>query len=165
MEYKKICVLGSFSVGKTALVQQYIYSNFSENSLSTVGVTISKKILSLDGKDIGLILWDLEGKEALGGGNASLLRGASGFFAVADGTRKHTLDAALRMRSLALELIGPVPHAVLLNKADLAPSREITEQDFSTLAEQGIRALRTSAKTGQGVLNAFTVLGRDVASS
>ena len=165
MEYKKICMLGSFAVGKTALIQQYIHSIFSEDSLSTVGVTISKKLLSLDGKGVGLILWDLEGRNTLGNEDISLLRGASGFFVVADGTRKSTLEAALDLRTRALTLIGAVPHAVLLNKADLTPSWEVTEEDIAALAAQDIRTLHTSAKTAHGVADAFTALARDVASS
>ena len=157
---KKICMLGAFAVGKTALVQQYVHTIFSDRYLSTVGVKISKKLLSLDGKDISLILWDLEGKDVYVDVNISYLRGAMGFFVVADGTRKETLDVAMDMRSLALDLIGNKPHSVLINKADLAPSWEVSEDDITALEGQGITITRTSAKTGLAVEDAFTSLAR-----
>ena len=157
---KKICMLGAFAVGKTALVQQYVHSIFSDRYLSTVGVKISKKNIVLDDRDISLILWDLEGKDVYVDVNISYLRGAMGFFVVADGTRKETLDIALDMRSLALDLIGPVPHLVLLNKADLAPSWEVTKDDIAALEARDIKVLRTSAKTGLAVEEAFASLAR-----
>jgi GTPase SAR1 and related small G proteins len=59
---KKICMLGSFSVGKTSMVQRFVYSVFSDNYLSTVGVKISKKQINIDGTDLNMVLWDLEGR-------------------------------------------------------------------------------------------------------
>lgn len=159
---KKICMLGAFAVGKTALVQQYVHSIFSDRYLSTVGVKISKKLLSLDGRDISLILWDMEGKDVYVDVNISYLRGAMGFFVVADGTRKETLDVALDMRSITLGLIGPRPHSVLINKADLSPSWEVSNEDIAALEGQGIHISRTSAKTGLAVEDAFTSLARNM---
>ncbi len=40
---KKICLLGDFSVGKTSLVERFVYNRFSDRYLSTIGVKISKK--------------------------------------------------------------------------------------------------------------------------
>ncbi len=43
---KKICLLGSFGVGKTSLVARFVHSIFSDKYLTTVGVKIDKKVLS-----------------------------------------------------------------------------------------------------------------------
>ncbi|MEL6906023.1 MAG: GTP-binding protein, partial [Planctomycetota bacterium] len=40
---KKICLLGSFAVGKTSLVRQFVHSIFSERYHTTLGVKIDKK--------------------------------------------------------------------------------------------------------------------------
>jgi small GTP-binding protein len=159
---KKVCMLGAFAVGKSALVQQYVYSIFSDSYLSTVGVKISKKSLDLDGQDMTLVLWDLEGKDDYVDVNISYLRGAMGFFVVCDGTRLETLGVALTLRDLAVDLVGPVPHAVLVNKADLADKWEISEAHLAALTEKGIRVLKTSAKTGFAVEDAFSGLARDM---
>ena len=81
-----------------------------------------------------------------------------GFFVVADGTRRETLDTALSLRSLALDLIGPVPHALLVNKVDLQPSWEISELDLQRVEQQGVLVFKTSAKLGLAVDEAFTAL-------
>jgi len=155
MVSKKICMIGSFAVGKTSLVDQYVHSMFSNRYLSTVGVKISKKECRVGEHDVNLVLWDMEGKNEYSEINASYLRGAMGFFLVADGTRKDTLNTALLIRLLALDVVGNVPHYLLLNKADLLPDWQVTEDDIARLELQGVQMLRTSAKTGEGVEDAF----------
>lgn len=155
---KKVCMIGTFAVGKTSLVEQYVYSIFSDRTLSTVGVKISKKECRVGENDVNLVLWDMAGKDEYSELNASYLRGAMGFFLVADGTRKDTLNTALLIRLLALDVVGNVPHYLLLNKADVLPEWQVTEDDIARLALQGVQVLRTSAKTGEGVEEAFLKL-------
>jgi small GTP-binding protein len=159
---KKICMLGAFAVGKTALVQRYVHSIFSDRYLSTVGVKISKKNLTLEDQEVSLVLWDLEGKDTYTEVNISYLRGAMGFFVVADGTRRDTLETALNLRTLALNLTGSVPHSLLMNKADLAPAWEVAREELTALEESGLMIFDTSAKTGLGVEEAFVALAREM---
>ena len=155
-------MLGGFSVGKTSLVECYVHSIFSDKYLSTVGVKISKKGLAVDGADVMLILWDMEGEDVYAKVNLSYLRGAMGFFAVADGTRSETLEVALNLREAALDVAGRIPSFLLVNKADMADKWEITEDMLAPLAGQGIAVLRTSAKTGIGVEESFVMLAREM---
>ncbi|WP_310598999.1 Rab family GTPase [Desulfobulbus sp.] len=156
---KKICMLGAFSVGKTSLVAQYVHSVFSDKYLSTVGVKISKKTIAVDdGQEVTLVLWDMEGRDIFTNVNVGYLRGAMGFFVVADGTRAETLDTALELRSLVLDQVGEVPNALLVNKADLADQWELTESTLNQAKAEGIPVFHTSAKTGQSVEEAFRTL-------
>jgi small GTP-binding protein len=163
---KKICMIGAFAVGKTSLVEQYVRSIFSNRYLSTMGVKISKKACRVDEQEVSLVLWDMEGKDEYNEINASYLRGAMGFFVTADGTRKDTLNTALLTRLLVLDAVGNIPHYLLINKADLLSDWQVTEEDIMHLELQGLQVLKTSAKTGEGVEDAFTrlaeamVLGR-----
>jgi small GTP-binding protein len=151
-------MLGAFAVGKTALVQQYVHSIFSDRYLSTVGVKISKKDICLDGRDVSLVLWDLEGKDLYTEVNATHLRGAMGFFVVVDGTRRETLDDALKLRDVALAVAGQVPYFLLVNKADRITEWEVSRKDVDELLAQGIGVFATSARTGQNVEEAFLSL-------
>jgi len=155
---KKVCMIGAFAVGKTALVEQYVRSIFSNRYLSTVGVKISKRECRVGEQDVNLMLWDMEGKDEHNEINAFYLRGAMGFFLVADGTRKDTLNTALLIRLLALDVAGNIPHYLLLNKADLLPDWQVTSEDITHLEQQGLKVLQTSAKTGKGVEEAFNSL-------
>jgi small GTP-binding protein len=160
MIQKKICMLGGFAVGKTSLVARFVTSLFSEKYLSTVGVKIDKKQVTVDGQDVTLMLWDIYGQDDFQTVQTSQLRGMSGYLLVVDGTRRATLETARLMQQKATEAVGAVPFILLLNKSDLGAQWEIDEQAFFKLAEQGWRVIRTSAKTGEGVEDAFESLTR-----
>jgi small GTP-binding protein len=159
---KKICMLGSLSVGKTSLVEQYVNSIFSDKYLSTVGVKISKKVIDIDETNTSLVLWDMEGKDEYTDINMQYLRGSMGFFVVADQTRLDTFDAAIKLRQIALGMLGrDVPNMLLLNKSDL-PNSEVDNDRVEKAISSGIKILRTSAKTRASVDEAFETLARNM---
>lgn len=160
MIQKKICMLGAFAVGKTSLVSRYVSSIFSENYLSTVGVKIDKKPMSVEGQDLTLVLWDIYGADRFQAMQASYVRGASGYLLVVDGTRFETLEEARELQAFTANIIGPMPFVLALNKADLSKEWQVDEKMLFKLADQGWPIVRTSAKTGQGVDTAFEMLAR-----
>jgi small GTP-binding protein len=160
MIQKKVCMLGGFAVGKTSLVSQFVSSLFSEKYLSTVGVKVDKKPLSVDGRDVTLMIWDIYGQDEFQTVQHSQLRGMGGYLLVVDGTRRSTLDTALKLQEMAKQVVGDVPFVVVLNKADLASEWEVDDAAVFKLVEQGWRVLRGSAKTGEGVESAFEILTR-----
>jgi hypothetical protein len=56
MIQKKVCMLGGFAVGKTSLVARFVSSIFSDKYLTTVGVKIDKKTLTVDDRNVMLML-------------------------------------------------------------------------------------------------------------
>jgi small GTP-binding protein len=158
MLQKKICMLGSFSVGKTSLVTRFVQSIFSERYLTTVGVKIDKKVMSVPGQDVTLMLWDLYGEDEYQKIRMSYLRGGAGYLLVADGTRPATLDKALAIQEEAEKNFGPTPFVIALNKCDLTDDWEIVPEREAELAGRALKIIRTSAKTGEGVELAFQTL-------
>lgn len=158
MIQKKICMLGSFAVGKTSLVQRFVKSIFSDKYLTTVGVKIDKKSVTVEGQVVNLMLWDLAGEDEFYKVQMSYLRGSSGYLVVVDGTRSETLEAALKLLKKAEDAVGKTPYILLFNKADLADRWEITAEDMTPLAESGVTLFKTSAKSGQNVEAAFLAL-------
>ncbi|MEY3219228.1 MAG: hypothetical protein RIT27_585 [Pseudomonadota bacterium] len=156
---KKICMIGDFSVGKTSLVARYVRQSFSDKYLTTVGVKIDTKSVTLpDQREAKLVLWDIAGADRLTSASMSYLRGAAGYLLVIDGTRRPTWDAALQLRQEVTKQIGEKPYILLLNKADLVEQWEINEDLISSERENGASILKTSAKLGSGVEDAFTLL-------
>jgi len=158
---KKICMLGSFGVGKTSLVRRFVESAFSETYLTTVGVKVDKKTVQLDDRTITLILWDLAGEDDISPLRTSYMRGASGYVLVADGTRQPTLDVALSLRQRVEAEYGALPFVLLLNKSDLREQWQIAAEVLAALPEKGCTARPSSARTGEGVEQAF----RDLAAA
>ena len=149
---KKICMVGQFGVGKTSLVRCFVDSIFDERYLTTIGVKIDRKDVSVDGKSLTLMLWDLAGEDDLAQLNVSHLRGASGYILVADGCRASTLEKAAELQQRITQTLGPIPFVLVVNKADL---RDQWEVQSSQVAQYGWPTFETSAKAGSGVEEMF----------
>ena len=159
MIQKKVCMVGLYGTGKTSLVQRFVHSLFSERYLSTVGVKIDRKPVELDGTSLTLILWDLAGRDGHEDITTTYLRGTHAILYVADGTRRETCDQLPELRALVREAAGEVPEVLALNKSDLKERWAISGDDEQALASAW-DLVRTSAKTGDGVEDAFQRLAR-----
>ena len=159
MTQKKICMLGSFAVGKSSLSTRFTESIFSDRYHTTIGVRIHKKEVTLDSQPLHLVVWDLAGEDELVRLRTEYLRGASGYILVADATRSETLPVTLRLQARAAEAIGPVPFILVINKLDLVDEATVgrIRQELSTVDWD---QHWTSAKTGSGVEEAFLALAQ-----
>ena len=155
---KKICMLGAFAVGKTSLVRRYVDSIFSERYLTTVGVKIDKRMATVGGTEVSLILWDIAGEDDISQVRTSYVRGAAGYLLVADGTRPETLDVAQSIRQRVEAEVGKLPFVVLLNKRDLEDLWAVPPESVAALERAGWTVQPTSARTGEGVEAAFQAL-------
>ena len=160
MDTKKICMIGDLAVGKTSLVSRYVYSQFSSDYLTTIGVKIDTKELLLNsGNRIKLVLWDIAGTDSMATIAYNYLKGAAGYLIVADGTRSATFDSAVTLQQQAEELLGPIPFTFMLNKYDLSDLWTLNADDTNMLESKNMSLVQCSAKTGEGVEDAFQSLG------
>jgi len=159
---KKICMLGMYSVGKTSLVRRFVHSLYEDRYLSTVGVKIDKKLVEIDGQPMEFLLWDIAGEDDHFSVPSSYLRGTSGCLLVIDGTRKATFDAALDLWQRTEEAIGSVPFVAVLNKVDLTDQWDISPKDLEDRDRLNWTFVKTSAKWGIGVEEAFATLGQKI---
>ena len=155
MIQKKICMVGLFATGKTSLVRQFVHSRFSEKYLSTVGVKVDRKVVAHAGREVGLVLWDVEGRCEASDVPTSYLRGSHGVMMVADGTRLETLSGIPDLWQRTRSAAGEVPAVLAVNKVDLAHEWVVSAQHLAPFEAAGWHVLRTSAKTGDGVEQAF----------
>ena len=165
MMQKKICMLGSFAVGKTSLVRRFVSDVFSDHYHTTIGVTVEKKSVTVNDHEIVLMLWDLYGEDEFQKVRDSYLRGSSGYILVMDGTRKTTVETALALQQTAARTVGTVPFVSIINKADVRSEWEIDERAIAQLRERGWPVLFGSAKLGQGVEELFAQLATQIVSA
>jgi small GTP-binding protein len=167
---KKICLLGSFAVGKTSLVERFVYNRFDEKYLTTIGVKVSQKILPpiqnpKSGKltQFNFLIWDIERVEKFDTVVMNYYRGAAGGLAVADLTRPETISDLQKIAN-RFHSVSPTAQLLILgNKWD------IFQQDRKTLTLVNQMAssfsteyLLTSAKTGELVEEAFLKLAERI---
>jgi small GTP-binding protein len=160
MLQKKICMLGPFAVGKTSLVRRFVESIYSDVYQTTVGVKVDRKNVQVNGTDLTLVLWDIYGEDDYQKMHWTYLRGASGYLLVADGTRKATIDKAFSLEQRVREEVGVIPFVFVINKCDLSQDWEVDSALQEQLTEKNWNLLRSSAKTGEGVEEAFALLAR-----
>lgn len=152
---KKICMVGQFGVGKTSLVRRFVDSIFDERYLTTVGVKIDRKDVTVGSQAVTLMLWDLAGEDDLAQLNISHLRGASGYILVVDGCRASSLAKAVELQQRINGQLGELPFVLVLNKADLRDQWEIKD---AAISDRGWCTFETSAKAGSGVEEMFLAL-------
>ncbi|MBN1350808.1 GTP-binding protein [candidate division KSB1 bacterium] len=165
---KKICMLGSFGVGKTSLVRRFVYNTFEEKYLSTIGVQISKKIITsvakkspIHSEQLNLILWDLAHVEKFDSVIKSYFRGSHGALIVFDLTRAQTLRIADVFLKPYLEMNPESKLVFVGNKIDQVDQAAIDVDQFLHLSDMYATShFFTSAKTGENVEDAFSELAK-----
>lgn len=156
---KKICLLGDFAVGKTSLVRRFVDGRFDDRYLSTIGVKISRKTLTYPEHTLNLLVWDLAGGDEHGDSGTGYLRGAMGALIVCDLTRRETIEGLHHYTRQLRKITAEASIVLLANKVDLQAERQISDEDIQLLSQQlACPYYLTSAKTGQGVEEAFAHL-------
>lgn len=163
---KKICMLGDFAVGKTSLVERYVYNRFGDSYISSIGVKVSRKTIVAphagDMVELSMMLWDIAGRNGAHQDILpSYLRGSAGAVLVCDLTRPATLDV---LGDYASSLRAYSPKAALViaaNKGDLLDQRRLSDEALGHSAVAlGAQLFVTSARAGDEVEQLFRHLGR-----
>lgn len=156
---KKICLLGDGEVGKTSLIRRYVLDIFDDQYIQTFGAKVSKKVLDLEDVNLTLMIWDVLGQKTQKALHSTYYAGANGAFLVCDMTRPETLEHLHHWVEDLQEVAGNIPIIVIGNKCDL--EMKIDRLDLQRFAtELGTPMLLTSARTGEGVEEAFQALGQ-----
>lgn len=154
----KLCMIGAYAVGKTSLVERYVRSIYSDEYHTTIGVKIDKKEMLVNDIETQCMIWDIAGEDEFYTVNNSYLRGMSGYFLVMDGTRLVSLDIARKIQA-RIELNYPgTPFVLIANKSDLVSRWVLSDGDMKGFSTSPYTFIKTSAKTGEQVEEAFQFL-------
>lgn len=151
----KICMVGSYAVGKTSLVDRYVNSIYSDAYHTTIGVKIDKKEVTIGEETSTCVIWDIAGEDEFYTVKNTYLRGMAGFLLVVDGTRLSSVNIAERILHRIEAAFNQVPFVLLVNKADLKTEWEVTERDLDYLSDRSVATFHTSALSGFHVEDAF----------
>ncbi|MFW9809906.1 MAG: Rab family GTPase, partial [Candidatus Thorarchaeota archaeon] len=88
----KLVFLGDSEVGKTSLVQRYVYDSFSPEIGRTIGAMLHVKTVDVDDSKHKLVIWDLGGQDSFSELREQYCANASGAFFIFDRTRIETLQ-------------------------------------------------------------------------
>lgn len=114
-------------------------------------------MVTVQGKQIKLQIWDTAGSESFQSITRSYYRGAAGALLVYDVTRRETFDHLTRWLEEARQNANANMVVMLIgNKIDLEARRVVSYEEGQKFAqEHGLIFLETSAKTAHNVEEAF----------
>ena len=155
----KFIILGDSNVGKTSLLLKYTDNYFVDSHVATIGIDYKIKIVTINGVNLKLQIWDTSGQERFRSMTYTFLKNANGIIFVYDITNKKTFEGVKEWIKDA-ENNGITFEKILIgNKCDLEGKREIS---FDVLEKFGnkkkIKYFETSAKTNINVNEAFDYL-------
>lgn len=154
MKTLKVIVGGEGNVGKTSLIRQYAKGKFSEARNITLGIDITTQQFSIDGEDVRLAIWDIEGQA---GNRPNFYIGAQAAALVYDGTEPTSLEALMEWHKRVRRYASDTPIIMVCNKVDLGLA---FPPAWGRVFAQCIGARHgfVSAKTGENVAQLFQLL-------
>ena len=157
----KLVFLGDSGVGKTSLVQRYVYDSLAPDIGRTIGAMLHVKSVDFDGAKHKLVVWDLGGQVAFAALREQYCSRASGAFFVFDRTRLETLQHIDDWLDSVYAAAGKIPVVAVENKIDL--ESVISEEQIQGMVEaRGLKWIRTSALENKNVNTAFEELVREI---
>lgn len=165
---KKITLAGDTLVGKTSLIRKYVYEQYDDKYIITIGTKVTKKEINLkhpatgEDAELTLMIWDIMG---LFGYRPELHKanftGAKGALLVCDITRRYTLQRMEDWAKATTNVTGNIPMVALINKADLMDKADFSDSDVrDIIGKYNIPYFYTSAKTGENVEKAFDTISK-----
>ncbi len=164
----KITVVGDGRVGKTSLIKKFTHSEFEKNYIKTIGAQFSVYFKKINEANIKLLFWDIAGQD-----DFNFLRPS--FFS---NSRVAIIVYSLEENNLGkdsythisywyddiIHFCGEIPIVLFANKVDLVDENDIDQSKIQKLVEKYklLDYYLTSAKTGQGVVNAFNTIIRNL---
>ncbi len=174
-EYKfKITVVGDPAVGKTTLIRKYTTGGFQKDYIATLGAQFSNYEERIEGKQVKLFIWDIAGQETFEMMRQKFYKGSSAAIIVFSHAPEE-LESFNHIKKWFNELkkyCGDIPIALFGNKIDLIYENELISNEEKVNADFNvgkfvneydiIEYFKTSALTGQGVIESFQKLVREL---
>jgi len=157
MTASKVMLLGEIGVGKSSIARRLVFDRFESDYKPTLGVDVYSYEIepgSAPQSDDGakFIIWDTDGNLGESILSHVYIKEAAAALIVGDVTRRTTLETMVQLGRGFMDAMPGRYCGFLVNKSDLASA----SLDLPpVLVQSSIPMIRTSAKTGENVKNAF----------
>ena len=160
----KFLLIGEQAVGKSSLINQYIEGKFEENLLCAAGLDLKKKIIKINDKSVKLMIYDSAGHERFRTLSKNQINSSKGILIVYDVTEKESFEALnFWMKSFKENANKDAICLIIGNKIDLKEKRIIEYNEGKNFAEKyGVKFIETSAKSAEGVNEAFYSVAKEI---
>ena len=158
--FLKIVIVGQSSVGKTALINQYMNKIFIEAAITTIGTDKFIKVEKINDTEIKLNIWDTAGQERFRSLSPLFLKGSHIVIMVYDITNKDSFD---ELETFWKEKIKDNTSNIILglaaNKSDLYEREVVTIEEGKDFAKNNDAIFfETTAKNYESTRQLFIEL-------
>jgi len=164
-EYRfKIAVVGDGAVGKTSLIKKYTKGTFEKDYIKTIGAQLSKYNKEINGDMVRLIFWDIAGQDDFNFLHNLFYKEAKGAIIVysleENELGKNSFTHIKNWHEVVVKNCENIPVVLFANKVDLVNENDLNEPEIQNLVKKYnfLGYYITSAKTGQGVIEAFNAI-------
>jgi small GTP-binding protein len=160
----KVTVVGDGRVGKTSLIKKFTQGSFQEDYIKTIGAQFSIFEKKINQVKIELMFWDIAGQDDFTFLRPSFFKNSEAAIIVYSLEENELGEESFKHISNwhddINQFCGDIPVILFANKVDLIDEKKY---DLSKI-EEVIKELKileyyiTSAKSGQGVIDAFNAI-------
>ncbi|MBY8992890.1 MAG: GTP-binding protein, partial [Candidatus Lokiarchaeota archaeon] len=157
----KISVIGDGAVGKTSLIRKFTESSFKEDYIKTIGAQFSDYDKKINDDSVKLLFWDIAGQNDLNFLRPSFFNNSKAAIIVfsleENDLGKASFEHVLNWHDDVKMYCGDISIFLFANKVDLIDENKLDKDRIKNLVEehQFLNYCITSAKTGEGVIEAF----------
>ncbi len=164
----KIVIIGDPAVGKTSLIKKYTQGNFKEDYIQTIGAQLSTYKEEINGDNCTLFFWDIAGQDPFYFLRPAFYEGSRACIIVFSLEQskhgKESFEHIDEWHDDIKEHCGDLPIILFGNKVDLVDEKTLNDKKvWKFVKKRGfIGYYRTSAKTGQAVVQSFRILIKEL---
>lgn len=160
----KILVLGEIAAGKTCLIIRYTNGNFKEDSISTIGVDVKSKDVTVNKVKYKFNIWDTAGQEKFYSIGKTYYNGVNGIVIAFDLSEAGAIKKLNGWLNKLKENIDStvIPIVIAGTKCDLK-NIQIKKEAINVIASlHKSKYFETSAKNNINVDEAFQYLAEEI---
>jgi small GTP-binding protein len=164
----KITIIGDGRVGKTTLIQKFTKGEFNEDYIKTIGAQFSIYDTEIESDKIKLMFWDIAGQDDFNFARPSFFKNSNAAIIVysleentlGEDSYNHISDWNNDIKHFC----GDIPVVLFANKVDLVDENNLNKSKLQDMVDNHnfLGYYITSAKTGQGVIEAFNTIIDDI---
>ncbi|UCC18349.1 MAG: GTP-binding protein [Promethearchaeota archaeon] len=160
----KIVIVGDGAVGKTSLIKKFTKGTFERDYVKTIGAQFSKYNKEINGDLVRLLFWDIAGQDDFNFLHHLFYKESRAAIIVysleENELGKNSFTHIKNWHEAIEQHCSNIPVVLFANKIDLVDEENLDATKIQKLVDDNnfLKYFITSAKTGQGVIEAFNAI-------
>jgi Ras-related protein Rab-23 len=160
----KISIIGDGGVGKTSLIKKFTKGTFEKDYIKTIGAQFSRYDKEIDGDVTNLVFWDIAGQDDFNFLHPLFYKESRASIIVcsleANDLGKNSFLHIKNWYNELKKYCGDIPVVLFANKVDLIDQNNVNLLEIQEIVKKYnfLGYYISSAKTGQGVIEAFNAI-------